>query len=404
MTAFPTQSRETADEFAESLRTVAINSAHTASRALSKWFKRGVRLTSNGFEYVEIEDLSSIAGPPDEPILAARLPLSGDLTSDILLAFPEKVAMSLVDIMLGNPDGTTQEFSELERSCLQETGNIVGSAFTNCLSNWLKLNTVPQSPIVVHDLACAIIDPLLIGQASVGDRALVSKTEFELDGQRLDWTLIVVPSAESLAVMRRQCDTDRIRRNALQTIAINGAFDASRAMSKWLKRGVRLKTEGFEVVPLRDASRPKDGADANEPSVALLMELGSQLHGHALLEISYGSALELVGVLMGREPGEQTELDEMAKSCLMETGNIISSSFVNSWAKWMEIHSEPEAPQLLIDLHEAIFQSVLVEQAMVHDEVFMSKATFSVDGRDLEWVFYMLPTPSSMRLIEMMWN
>ncbi|MFQ5425220.1 MAG: hypothetical protein ACE5F9_14740 [Phycisphaerae bacterium] len=398
----PIQTQTAGPDLAEALRTVAVNSAYNASRALSKWFKRGVRLTSDGFETISLTELSEAAGSPDDPIVAVRMPLEGDVTGDVLLAFPEKVALSLVDILMGQPDGTAKEVTELECSCLQETGNIVASAFTNCLSTWLKLNVVPAAPTVVYDLACAIIQPLLVGQAALGDDALISRTEFELDQNHMDWRLILLPSAESLKTMQCQCETDQVRQNALHTIAINGAFDASRAMSKWLRRGVRLSTEGFVRVPLREAATPQK--EQTEPIVALRMDLGNQLHGHALLAIPMSTALELVDILIGNEPGTTKELDDMTRSCLEETGNIISGAFVNSWARWLDIHSEPSAPLLLIDMHEAIFQSVLVEQAKVSDEVFMAKAVFSIDGRWLDWEFYLLPTPSSLRLIETSWS
>jgi chemotaxis protein CheC len=112
------------------------------------------------------------------------------------------------------------------------------------------------------------------------------------------------------------------------------------------------------------------------------------------------TALQLVDVLLQVELGTTKTLDDTGKSCLQETGNIISSSFVNSWAKWLDITTEPGAPSLLVDMPEALFDAVLVEQAMASDDVLMAKTEFSVDGRWLEWDFYLLPTPASMRLIE----
>ena len=398
----PIQLHTKADDMTDALRTVAVNSAYNASRALSKWFKRGVRLTSDGFENVPLHEISAVAGGPEDPVVAVHMKLDGELSGDVLLVFPERVGASLVDLMIGAPDGTTKTFGELECSCLQETGNIVASAFTNSLAGWLRVESIPGSPTVVHDLACAVLEPLLIGQAAIGDTALLAKTEFELDGHQMDWRLLLLPSAESLSIMQRQCESERVRTNALHTIAINGAFDASRAMSKWLKRGVRLSTEGFVKVPLRDASRQGDGAE--EEVVALRMDLSDQLHGHALLMMPKKTGMQLVDVLMQQPLGTCKDLDEMSRSCLMETGNIISGAFVNSWAKWLEITSEPAAPILLVDMHEAVFQSVLVEQARVSDEVFMAKAEFSMDGHWMDWQFFLLPTPSSLRLIETSWS
>ncbi|NOS99857.1 MAG: hypothetical protein HOP29_04450 [Phycisphaerales bacterium] len=387
----------TINELPEALRTVAVNSAHRASRALSKWFKHGVRLTCDGFESVPISELAASAGDPDDAVVAIHMPLAGDMLGDVLLTFPEKVALSLVDVMIGAPDGTSTQFGELERSCLQETGNIVASAFCNSLAGWLHLDVKPLAPIVTHDLAAAVIQPLLVAHAATGDEALAARTEFEFNDRHLDWSLILLPSAESMNTMRGQCHRDRIQRHALHTIAVNGSFDASRAMSKWLHRGVRLSTEGFVRVPLRDAC-PRN--ESGEPFVALHLQLGNQLHGHELMLMSLGTARELVELLTQTPMPPGNRFDEMHRSALLETGNIIGSAFVNSWAKVMDIYTEPAAPQLVIDLPEAVFQSLLVEQAMAGDDVFLAKTEFNLDGRWLDWSLYILPSPSSLRLIE----
>ncbi len=384
-------------EMAESLRTVAVNSAYNASRALSKWFKHGVRLTCNGFEHVPITGLVETISDADAAVAAIHLPLTGDINGDILLVIPEKVALSLVDVLIGAPDGTSTQFTELEQSCLAETGNIVASAFANSLASWLNLDLTPMSPCFTHDLAAAAIEPVLVAQAAFSDDALVTKTEFEFDNRHLEWCLMLLPSAEALVTMREHCESDRVQRNGLTTIAVNGAFDASRAMSKWLRTGVRLNTDGFTRVPLHQACPKSDG---DTPVVALHMALGDQMHGHMLMVLSMETAYELVDILMSAEPGTTTELNDIAASCLQETGNIVGSAFVNSWAKYLDLSTQPGAPRLRVDMPEAVFEAVLVEQAMAGDEVFMAKTEFNIGGRWLEWALYVLPTPSSLRLIE----
>lgn len=385
-------------DLAEAMRTVAVNGAFNASRALSKWFRRGVRLTSGGFESVPITELSHALGDPDDAVATVRMPLGGDVAGDIVLAFPEAVALRLVDEMIQAPAGTSTGFNELECSCLQETGNIVASAFANSLASWLQLDITPQSPAFIHDLAGAIIQPLLIEYAAQGDNAFIARSEFDFDHESLEWRFMMLPSAAALALMNRKCGGDEVRRHALQTIAVNGAFNASRALSKWLRRGVKLHTEGFVRVPLREAC---SFATGDEPMVALHTRLSHHLHGHTLMLLPPTTALALVDAMTQSPLGTtQMPLDELSRSCLQETGNIVTSAFINSWSKWLDIHAEPGPPDVLVDLPEAILETVLVEQAMVHDEVFMAKAEFSIDGKWLEWLFYLLPTPSSLRLIE----
>lgn len=382
----------------DALRTIAVNGAYNASRALSKWLRRGVRLTCEGFQQIPISDVSKTIGAEDEAVAAIHLPLSGDLGGHLLLAFPDHVALALADIMLCQESGTATVFEELEESALCETGNIVGSAYANCLAKWLKLHVAPGVPTFAHDMVCSIVDPLLMEYAAHSDEILVATSEFLLDGQQLQWSMLLLPSQSSFQLMQERCGLDTVRRNALQTIAVNGAFNASRAMSKWLKRGVKIATEGFSQVSLGGVSTM---LDESQPVVGLLMKLTDQMHGHSLLTIPYASALRLVELLMGQSPGSVTEIGELEQSCLEETGNIISGAFVNSWATWLDARIEPAVPQFVIDLPSAIIESTIAEQALVSDELFMARTDFKIDDRAVEWMFILLPSPSAMRLIEM---
>lgn len=391
-------STQTIDKtFEVALRTVAINGSYNASRALSKWLRRGVRLTSEGFQSIPIAQAYTMIGEPDDVIAAIHLPLKGDLTGHLLLTFPEKVAMILADVIMQVPEGTTQELGEIEQSCLQETANIVGSAYANSLAKWLNLHIEPGVPIFVRDMASAIIDPFIMEFAAYHDEILMANTDFLMGDQRLEWGLLLLPSDDSLTLMQDRCRTDKVRQNALQTIAINGAFNASRAMSKWLKRGVKISTEGFGRVPIREIA---SSFDTSKPIIALHSSLGEQLHGHTVLCMSEETAVILVDLLMGQAVGTTKGIGEDEISCLQETGNIISSSFVNSWSNWLDILIEPTSPHFVYDLPEAVMASMIPEQALVSDEVFLAKSFFMLDDHWLEWVFFLLPDPSAMRLIE----
>ncbi len=379
----------------DALRTVAVNGSYNASRSLSKWFQRGVRLTSEGFQSTPISEIASVLGDPGQPIAAIRMPLAGDIDGAILLVFPEDVGLALVDMLLQQPEGTSTSFGDLEQSSLQETGNIVGTAYANSFAKWLRLSIEPRAPEFAHDMACAIIQPLLMEMVAERDEVFLAMTDFQLDSRKLEWAMLIMPTAESMNTMEKRCHVDLVRQQALRTIAINGAFNASRAMSKWLKRGVKISTEGFSRVGLNEVLSQ---FDAEEPVVGLHMPMTDGVHGHALLVVPGKCALKLASLLMGGEGA--TELGEIERSCLEETGNIISSSFVNSWSTWLDIQLEPASPEYVHDLPEAVIDGVLAEQALVGDDVFLARTEFIVDEQWLEFAFLLIPAPSAMRLIE----
>ncbi len=382
---------------ADALRTVAVNGAFHASRALSKWLKRGVSLTSTGFNEVAFSDAYSVIGDPESVIAAIHLPLSGDVSGHMLLAFPETVALALADVIMQQPIGTSIVLDEIEQSALEETGNIVCSAYANSLAKCMDLRVEPTAPGFACDMACSVIGSLLTDFAASSDSFFVTRTDFQMGDQKLDWRLMLLPSAASLQLMQTQCGGGRVRFNSLRSLAVNGAFDASRAVSKWLKRGVRLASPDIERLPIADVC---DLFDENEPIAALHVPLGLEAHGHALLAISENNARELVDLVCDQPKGTCTKLDEMERSCLQETGNIIVSSFVNSWAGWLNTPMEIQAPQFIYDLPGAVMDSLLSEQALLSDDVLLARTKFVVADRTVDWLMFVLPSPSTLRLLD----
>ncbi|NOX58755.1 MAG: hypothetical protein GXP29_07855, partial [Planctomycetes bacterium] len=221
------------------MRTVASHGAAQASSALSKWFNRGVRVSSDGFEAVPLLSLNAAIGDPERVVVAVRMPIEGEVTGEILLTMPEEVAMTLCDLLLQQAPGTTQSIGEMELSCIQETGNIVGSAMMNGLADWLGLTAAPGPPTVMHDMSCAVIEPILVQQAAAGDEVLLSRADFLMDKLWLEWGLFLLPSPESRKLIEARGEKESSQRveDALNGVAASGAMNASKALSKWFNTG-----------------------------------------------------------------------------------------------------------------------------------------------------------------------
>ena len=112
------------------------------------------------------------------------------------------------------------------------------------------------------------------------------------------------------------------------------------------------------------------------------------------------NALHLCDLLLQQPVGTATEIGEIEQSCLEETGNIVSSSFMNGWSTWLDMEIAPGPPEYAVDLPEAVLDTLVAEQAAVSDEVFMARTDFVGGEKCLEWVFVFFPAPSAMRLIE----
>lgn len=181
--------------------TIALNGAENVSQALSRWFGRSVQITTGGFKVVPLEDLAELMCGPEEVIVAVHTLIAGSLGGHVLLAFPEEVAYGIADILMQQPVGTTATLGEMEQSAIEETGNIVSSAFVNSLANSLGVRAMPTAPTLLQDMAGALIEPLVLEQAATSNQALMISASFKINDTELDWWLFVLPDPKTLKVM-----------------------------------------------------------------------------------------------------------------------------------------------------------------------------------------------------------
>src|SRR5262249_39686268 len=109
-------------------------------------------------------------------------------------------AAALLDILLSRAPGTGTVDSEMERSGLQETGNILASSFLNALARWMGKILLPSVPTVVIDKRDTVTGK--VGVAD-GESVLAAETMFALaqdggPGLKLTGVLVFMLEGSSL--------------------------------------------------------------------------------------------------------------------------------------------------------------------------------------------------------------
>jgi chemotaxis protein CheC len=186
--------------------------AEDASRVLSKWLEQAVRLTVSEMDEVDLAEATDLLGPEEQLVAACAIELSGRLTGHLLLIFEDRSGLALADLLLRQPVGTSTTWGELEQSAALETANIVGCAYLNSLAAHLPLPgdgdvvaspaaLLPSPPRFRHEFAGSLLEFALMEQAIRLDRLLLIQSRFTSDRMELNWSLLLVPSSESLEVL-----------------------------------------------------------------------------------------------------------------------------------------------------------------------------------------------------------
>lgn len=107
-----------------------------------------------------IQAIVDRASVPGEDVVVVSMRVLGDLVGQILFVMHPRSAGQLLDILLRRPAGTSTIDGTMERSGLQETGNILASSFLNALARWMGKILLPSVPTVAIDKSSAVVKQL----------------------------------------------------------------------------------------------------------------------------------------------------------------------------------------------------------------------------------------------------
>jgi chemotaxis protein CheC len=164
-----------------------------AVRGLSQMVGQDIKIASINLNKVNVKDIPDLFGGPQEMMVAVYLAICGNTNGHMIAIYKPQTAFDLIDMLLGQPVGSTTELSEMERSVLGEVGNIMGSFFLNHLSNTTGNSLQPSPPAVLMDMAGAILEVATVSVMEQCDQTYVIETVFETTNRQVAGTFLVMP-------------------------------------------------------------------------------------------------------------------------------------------------------------------------------------------------------------------
>jgi chemotaxis protein CheC len=184
----------TADSTLRILHHVLSTATNHASAAMCRWIGGIITLTLDDVAEVPMEDVLSRLNIGDEMVTAVVLTLEGSEGGTLLLMFDEVNGRQLAASLAQRPVCSDPQWTEIEISALNETGNILGCAYMNALTKLVDVELVPSIPYFLCDFAASVIEQALMAQVISMDKVLIGNTTFHRGGEDLNWNVIFVPS------------------------------------------------------------------------------------------------------------------------------------------------------------------------------------------------------------------
>jgi len=164
-----------------------------AGRSLSRLTGIDVQISPPEPAVLSIGDVPPLFGGLSTPAIGVLIGFHGDVEGNTLLLFPDEGISEMEGLLFPN-DMVPGE--DLKESAFAEVGNILSGTMLTVLSSLSERILINLPPMVVHDMAGAIIDTILaeVGASSDSVLALVSRIA-KADGSSLASSVLIPDQA-----------------------------------------------------------------------------------------------------------------------------------------------------------------------------------------------------------------
>jgi len=172
-----------------------------ALKGLSGMIGEEMAVKSIAIEHIPAKAMPDMLGGPENVVVGVYILFDGASHGHILLAHQPEVAYALLDILLGPAPRSHRPLTDMERSAIGEMGNISGTFFLNAVADGLGVRLNPSPPLILMDMAGAILDIALAQILEERDRVFVACMEYSIKGAAAAGNFIILPNPGLLKLM-----------------------------------------------------------------------------------------------------------------------------------------------------------------------------------------------------------
>lgn len=178
------------------LREIGNIGAGNATTALASLLGQKVDMTVPQVKLLDFDELGELVGGDETVLAGIYLGVEGDIGGNMMFLLSIPSAKYLVSKLMMGMETPGDEFTDMERSALQEVGNIITGSYLNALASLTNMMIYPTVPDLNIDMAAALLSVPAIQFGALGDKILLIQTQFFGD-MAIDGYFILIPDVES---------------------------------------------------------------------------------------------------------------------------------------------------------------------------------------------------------------
>ena len=177
--------------------------------------------------------------------------------------------------------------------------------------------------------------------------------------------------------------------DALKEVIHMGTANAATALSEILNQKVMINVPDAKLIPLNQVAKHLGGAST--PIIGVYFLSSGELISRILLIFDQETGHKLASVLTGDNAATDKPLTDIEKSSIMEVGNIVANSYINTLANLFNIRLFPSVPYYAEDMLGAVIDFLLIEISEVADYSLMLDTEMHIESFKLRTNLVIFP-------------
>jgi len=190
---------------------------------------------------------------------------------------------------------------------------------------------------------------------------------------------------------------DDWQRDILREVFNIGAGNAATSLSQLMNMHIDMDVPEVVLLPFSEVADQVGGEE--EIVAGVFLTIDGSASGSFVFVLPVESAANLVSTLFGFPKGEATAFNDMEKSALTETGNILAASFLNAVAGLTGMTLSPSVPDVAVDMAGAVLSVPLIRASQDFDYALVMEAQLLAQGDKIKCFFFLLPDPELLEVI-----
>lgn len=179
-----------------------------AATALSQVLRKKTKMTLPAAYILGYNEAIEMVGFPEEIVAAVLVKMSGEINGIMLFVLKMDFINAVLQSVMGQEITEYMDLTEIQKSALEEIGNIIISSYVNAMSGLTGVTIQLSIPSIAINMLGGILSVPMAEFGYVTDKLMMINGKFIVDKEVLDSHLLMMPDIQSLNYLMRKLGVD----------------------------------------------------------------------------------------------------------------------------------------------------------------------------------------------------